>query len=304
MPPVPLLTAPTAAGKSALALALGRQFGLEVIAADAFTVYRGLDIGTAKPTPAERAQVPHHLLDVVDVTEDYDVARYTRAAESAIADVLARGRVPLVVGGTGFYLSALVRGLPLTPPADPQMRAEVEADLAARGLDALLAEVAAANPAEAVRLERNPRRVVRALEVYRRTGRFPGEFGYRPPAFRYRMFAFTHPWPELEARVAARTRTMLAQGWPEEAAWLAQQVAPDQEPRPTVWQALGYREALAVHAGTLDPEAAARQITLATRQYAKRQLTWVRTQLGTSPVTPSQAAEALVAFLSGGGLSA
>lgn len=97
---------------------------------------------------------------------------------------------------------------------------------------------------------------------------------------------------------------MLAQGWPEEAAWLAQQVAPDQEPRPTVWQALGYREALAVHAGTLDPEAAARQITLATRQYAKRQLTWVRTQLGTSPVTPSQAAEALVAFLSGGGLSA
>ena len=299
MPPVPLLTAPTAAGKSALALALGRQFGLEVIAADAFTVYRGLDIGTAKPTPAERAQVPHHLLDVVDVTEDYDVARYTRAAESAIADVLARGRVPLVVGGTGFYLSALVRGLPLTPPADPQMRAEVEADLAARGLDALLAEVAAANPAEAVRLERNPRRVVRALEVYRRTGRFPGEFGYRPPAFRYRMFAFTHPWPELEARVAARTQTMLAQGWPEEAAWLVQQVAPDQEPRPTVWQALGYREALAVHAGTLDPEAAARQITLATRQYAKRQLTWVRTQLGASPVTPSQAAEALVAFLSG-----
>ncbi|WP_034383889.1 tRNA (adenosine(37)-N6)-dimethylallyltransferase MiaA [Deinococcus sp. YIM 77859] len=297
MPAVPLLTAPTAAGKSALALAVGRQFGVEVIAADAFTVYRGLDIGTAKPTPAERAEVPHHLLDVAEVTEDYDVARYTREAERAIAAVLARGRLPLVVGGTGFYLSALVRGLPLTPPADPLVRAEVEAELKARGLDALLAEVAAVNPTEAARLERNPRRVVRALEVYRRTGRFPGEFGYSPPAFRYRLFAFTRPWPELEARVAARTRAMLAQGWPAEAAWLARQVPPDREPRPTVWQALGYHEALALHAGLLDPQEAAQRITLATRQYAKRQLTWIRTQLGSVPASPAETAAALTAFL-------
>ncbi|GMA14964.1 tRNA (adenosine(37)-N6)-dimethylallyltransferase MiaA [Deinococcus metallilatus] len=296
---VPILTAPTAAGKSALALDLGRRFGLEVVAADAFTVYRGLDIGTAKPTPAERADVPHHLLDVADVTEDYDVARYVREAEAAIADVLERGALPLVVGGTGFYLSALVRGLPLTPPADPQVRAEVEADLAVRGLDALLAEVEAAHPAEAARLERNPRRVVRALEVYRRTGKFPGEFGYSSPAFRYRVFAFTRPWPELEARIAARTRAMLAEGWPEEAAWLARQVPPDRDPRPTAWQALGYREALAVSTGALTPEAAARQIALTTRQYAKRQLTWARTQLGASPSTPDEAARALAAFLGG-----
>ncbi|GAA5531733.1 tRNA (adenosine(37)-N6)-dimethylallyltransferase MiaA [Deinococcus aluminii] len=296
---VPILTAPTAAGKSALALDLGRQFGLEVVAADAFTVYRGLDIGTAKPTPAERADVPHHLLDVADVTEDYDVARYVREAEAAIADVLGRGALPLVVGGTGFYLSALVRGLPLTPPADPQVRAEVEADLAARGLDALLAEVEAAHPAEAARLERNPRRVVRALEVYRRTGKFPSEFGHSSPAFRYRVFAFTRPWPELEARITARTRAMLAEGWPEEAAWLARQVPPDRDPRPTAWQALGYREALAVSTGALTPEAAARRIALTTRQYAKRQLTWARTQLGASPSTPDEAARALAAFLGG-----
>ncbi len=120
---IPILTAPTAAGKTALALELARQFPLEIVAADAFTVYRGLDIGTAKPTPAEREAVPHHLLDVADVSEDYDVARYVREAEAAIGDVLGRGRVPLVVGGTGFYLSALVRGLPLTPPADPGVRA-------------------------------------------------------------------------------------------------------------------------------------------------------------------------------------
>ncbi|EYB68207.1 tRNA delta(2)-isopentenylpyrophosphate transferase [Deinococcus phoenicis] len=294
---VPILTAPTAAGKTALALRLARQFGLEVVAADAFTVYRGLDIGTAKPTPAERAQVPHHLLDVADVTEDYDVARYVREAETAIKAVLARGRLPLVVGGTGFYLSALLRGLPLTPPADPCLRAEVEADLAARGLDALLAEVQAARPAEAARLERNPRRVVRALEVYRRTGKFPGEFGYSPPAFRTRVFAFTRPWPELEARTAARVDAMLAQGWPQEAAWLAAQVSPEQTPRPTAWQALGYREALAVHAGTLAPEEAARRITLATRQYAKRQLTWTRTQLDAAPLAADEVAGTLAAFL-------
>ncbi|BDP41301.1 tRNA dimethylallyltransferase [Deinococcus aetherius] len=295
--PIPILTASTAAGKTALALDLGAEFGLEIVAADAFTVYRGLDIGTAKPTPEERAAVPHHLLDVADVGEDYDVARYTREAEAALGDVLARGRVPLVVGGTGFYLSALVRGLPLTPPADPATRAEVEADLAERGLGALLAEVEARNPAEAARLERNPRRIVRALEVYRRTGRFPGEFGHRPPAFIYRVFAFTRPWPELEARISARVGVMLAAGWPGEAAWLASQVSPDRDPRPTVWQALGYREALAVHTGTLTPEDAARVIALATRQYARRQLTWMRTQLGAVPTSSGEAAGALRTFL-------
>ncbi|MBB5233172.1 tRNA (adenosine(37)-N6)-dimethylallyltransferase MiaA [Deinococcus budaensis] len=294
---VPILTAPTAAGKTALALALSERFPLEVVAADAFTVYRGLDLGTAKPTPAERRAAPHHLLDVVDVTQTYDVARYVRQAEAAIADVLARGRVPLVVGGTGFYLSGLVRGLPLTPPADPAVRAEVEADLAARGLDALLAEVERASPAEARRLERNPRRVVRALEVHRRTGRFPGEFGSTVPAFAYRVFAFTWPWPELEARIAARVGQMLAGGWPQEAAWLAAQVPPDGDPRPTVWQALGYREALAVHRGELSPQAAGERITLATRQYAKRQLTWTRTQLGAPPSSPQAAVGALGAWL-------
>lgn len=309
MTPVPILTAPTAAGKTALALDLARRTlpdsGLEVVAADAFTVYRGLDIGTAKPTPDEREALPHHLLDVVGVREAHDVARYVREAEAAIADVRARGRMPLVVGGTGFYLSALVRGLPLTPPADPETRAQVEADLAARGLDALLAEIDAANPAEAARMERNPRRVVRALEVHRRTGRFPGEFGSSTPTFSYRVFAFTRPWPELETRVAERVRAMLAGGWPEEAAWLAGQLDPlltdpGLTPRAGAWQALGYREALAVHRGTLSPQDAAEGITRATRQYARRQLTWVRTQLGTMPTTPQETAQALAAALAEG----
>lgn len=242
--------------------------------------------------------MPHHLLDVADVREGYDVARYVREAEAALADILARHRRPLIVGGTGFYLSGLTRGLPLTPPVDPGVRAEVEAELERRGLDALLGDVEAVNPAEASRLERNPRRVVRALEVYRRTGRFPGEFGHSTPAFTYRAFAFTRPWPELEGRIAARVKAMLAGGWPEEAAWLASQVPPERGSRPTAWQALGYREALAVYGGHLLPEEAGARIALATRQYAKRQLTWAQTQLRAEVGgAPQGVAGALTAFL-------
>ncbi|GAQ21548.1 tRNA dimethylallyltransferase [Deinococcus grandis] len=276
---VPILTAPTAAGKSALALEAALACGAEIVSADAFTVYRGLDIGTAKPGAQDLARVPHHLIDVADVTGTFDVARFVTLAEAAIRDVLARGRTPLVVGGTGFYLQGLMQGLPLTPPSDPHVRAQVEADLASRGLDALLADIAATDPAEAARMERNPRRVVRAVEVHRRTGRYPGSFGRSEPAFRYAPLAFTRPPAELEARMHARVLEMFARGWAPEAAWLAAQVDPDALPRPTVWQALGYREALAVARGTLGAEDAAAQVTLATRQYARRQLTFVRTQL-------------------------
>lgn len=294
MPPlprrVPLLTAPTAAGKSALALHLALESDLEVVSADAFTVYRGLDIGTAKPTPAERQAVPHHLLDVAEVTESYDVARYVQQAEAAIADVLDRGRVPLVVGGTTFYLSALLRGLPLTPPADLAVRAAVEAELAERGLDALLADIAAHDPAEAARMERNPRRVVRATEVHRRTGQYPGSFGHRPPRFSYAVTAFTRPGPELEARMQGRVEAMFAAGWADEAAWLAARLDPDTRPRPTAWQALGYGEAWAVHRGTLGEAEAAARIVLASRQFAKRQVTATRGQLGAALLTPQEAA--------------
>ncbi len=294
MPPppalrIPLLTAPTAAGKSALALQLALEFGLELVSADAFTVYQGLDIGTAKPTPAEQQAAPHHLLDVAGVNEGYDVARYVQEAEAAIGDVLGRGRVPLVVGGTTFYLAALLRGLPLTPPADPEVRAAVEAELAQRGLDALVADIAARDPAEATRMERNPRRVVRATEVYRRTGQYPGSFGSRPPRFQYAVTAFTRPGPELEARMTRRVQAMFAAGWAGETAWLAARLDPATLPRPTAWQALGYREAWAVHSGALEePEATAR-IVLASRQYAKRQLTAMRSQLGATILTLPEA---------------
>ena len=301
LPLLPVLTAPTASGKTALALALAEEFGLEIISADAFTVYRGLDIGTAKPSAAERARVPHHLLDVADVTEQYDVAQWLQEAQEAAGQLLASGQRPLVVGGTGFYLRALSSGLPLAPAADATVRAELEAELAERGLDALLADIVRVRPDQLARMERNPRRMVRALEVYRRTGRFPADFGHAAPPFRVRFFAFSPPLPELERRIGERTQALLRAGWPAEAAWLAEQVAPHTQPQPTAWQALGYREALALARSELDEGAAAKAITLATRRYAKRQRTFIRTQLHTPLLSPEAAAKALRDWLSAGG---
>ena len=293
---LPMLSAPTAAGKTALALRLAGLertggSGVEIVSADAFLVYRGLDIGTAKPSLQERTGVPHHLIDVAEVHELYDVARYVREAEAAIGEVLARGQVPLVVGGSGFYLSALSQGLPLTPPSQPAQREAVEAELRERGLDALLAEVAAFRPAEAARMQRNPRRVVRALEVYRQSGRWPGDFGTRPPLFSFELVAFTPPRDELERRMRERVAAMFAAGWAEEAAWLARQVDPATRPRPTVWQALGYREALGLWRGELSPQEAHAQVKKATAAYARRQLTFLRGPLRAELLSP-EAAEA------------
>ncbi|WP_425147694.1 tRNA (adenosine(37)-N6)-dimethylallyltransferase MiaA [Deinococcus sp.] len=306
--PVPLLTAPTASGKTALSLELAelaraRGQSVEIVSADAFLVYRGLDIGTAKPTPQERAAAPHHLIDVVGVEQSYDVARYVREAEAAIGEILERGHLPLVVGGTGFYLSALTSGLPLTPPSQPAARVHIEAELEGRGLDALLAEIERHSPTEAARMERNPRRVVRALEVFRQTGRWPGEFGRAAPVYTYRVVAFERPEAEQAAQIARRVAAMFAQGWADEAAWLASRVQPDADAnanadsRPTVWQALGYVQALAVARSEMPQARARAEIEVLTRQYGRRQRTWIRRQLGATLLTPAPARAELLSLL-------
>lgn len=273
-----MLAAPTASGKTELALRLGERFGLEVVSADAFLVYRGLDIGTAKPSRAERARVPHHLVDIRAPWEDYDVTQFVQDAEAAIADVRARGRQPLVVGGTGFYVSALMGGLPTTPRADAALQREIEAELAERGLDALLAEIGAARPAELARLQRNPRRVVRTLEIYRRTGRFPSQFPRRLPLFGYRALAFAPPPEVLAARIVRRVDAMFRAGLVEEVRALLSAAQPHGG-APGALQAIGYKEVAAHLRGELTLEQAREAVTGATRRYAKRQLTWIRTQL-------------------------
>ncbi len=269
---VPVLAAPTASGKTATVLQLAQRWPLEVVSADAMQVYSGLVIGTASPSAEERERVPHHLVGVVDPATPYSVADYVRAAESAIDDVLARGSVPLVVGGTGFYLNALAEGLPTTPKADRRTQALLADELAERGLDALLTELAAASAGDAERTQRNPRRVIRALEVVRRTGRPPSTFPPRPPRFAY-TFAVALPTPStLQHRVRERTHAMIEAGWLDEVRVLA----PGMQAWATARQAIGYEALRRVLAGEMRLEDALVGIEQATLRYAKRQRTWFR----------------------------
>ena len=160
-----MLGAPTATGKTQVALALAAELGLEIVSADAMQVYRGMDVGTAKPSPADRARVPHHLIDVVTPDQPFSVAAFVTRAETAIAEVLARGKLPWVVGGSGYYLRSLAAGLPTLPAADPELQAPLWARLEREGLESLVGELDAASSEDAARAQRNPRRVIRALEV-------------------------------------------------------------------------------------------------------------------------------------------
>jgi tRNA dimethylallyltransferase len=273
--PVLALVGPTAAGKTALALALAPRLGAEVVSADAMLVYRGMDIGTAKPTPAERARVPHHLVDVVDPSEEFSVARFQPMARAAIAGILARGRVPLLVGGSGLYFHAVVDEFRF-PPTDPAVRRRLEAEAAEAGLPALYERLAGRDPAAAARIQPgNLRRVVRALEVIELTGEPFSAFrsAMDEPVSRYRLTALgLDPGPErLRQRVADRVAAMAGAGLVDEVRRLA--AGPLSR---TARQALGYKEVLdAIERGGSIPDALD-QVVARTRAYARRQLAWFR----------------------------
>ena len=279
---IPVLAGPTASGKTALSLALAARFPLEVISADAMMVYRRLDIGTAKPTRLERDAVPHHLIDIADPNTDFSVTEWVAAAEAAIADVLERGKIPLIVGGTGFYIRALSQGLPSAPPSDPVAMQRLEVELHNQGLDAMIAELEGVSPNDAERTQRNPRRVLRALEILRGTGRAPATFERRVPRYSFEKFVLLPDKALLEMRIAARTSAMLQNGLLEETRGLLETFSRDGR-RATSFQAIGYKQALDHLLGVPDAagvvqaislEETERRINLATRQYAKRQATW------------------------------
>lgn len=275
---------PTGCGKSAVAMALARQLPAEIISCDSMQVYRGLDLGTAKPTPAEQAAVPHHLVDTCEITEPYDVKRFLHAAQAAWQDILARGRWPILCGGTGLYARALLYGYELRP-TDPAVRAAVAAELATRGAPALLAELASADPVTAAQVTGNDRRLIRAVEVLRLTAAAPGA----RPAPAQRIAVPTLPFtqfvllPDLElgrARIATRTAAMLAAGWVDEARAL---LAAGLLHTPTASQALGYATigqflATATPGAPPDHAALATALVTETCRYAKRQRTWFRHQ--------------------------
>ena len=279
-PPVVLLMGPTASGKSALALAIARRTAAEIVSVDSAQVYRGMDIGTAKPDLATRSRVPHHLIDIVDPTEAYSAARFRTEAIRAIAGIRARGAMPLVVGGTMLYFKALTEGLSALPAADPVVRARISARAASAGWPALHAELARIDPATAARLEpTDAQRIQRALEVCELAGRPLSELhGAREacdalgPAIAVALIPQDRA--ALHARIAQRFDAMLAAGLVTELAALRVRYAltPD---LPSM-RCVGYRQAWEFLDGRIDAAALRARGVASTRQLAKRQFTWLR----------------------------
>ena len=288
MAPVALaLLGPTASGKSALAMRLATRLPAEIVSVDSAQVYRGMDIGTAKPSPAERAQVPHHLIDLIDPTGSYSAGRFRADAIAAVQGVLERGRVPLLVGGTMLYYRALAQGIDALPAADPALRAAIDAEARARGWPALHAELARLDPATARRLKpTDAQRIQRALEVCRASGRPLSALHSTPraaPPFRLAALALVPAErARLHARIAERFERMLAAGLVEELRALRARCALDAA-LPSM-RCVGYRQAWAFLEGELDRAALRDKGVAATRQLAKRQLTWLRSLPGLEPV--------------------
>ena len=278
--PLIAIVGPTAAGKSALALRLAREHAGEIVSCDSLQVYRGLDIGSAKASPAERASVPHHLIDVVEPDAGFSAADYARLARAAIAGIRARGRLPIVAGGTGLYLRALLQGLFEGPARDEALRARLER-IATRFGDARLHRLLQRfDPAAAARTHARDRvRVVRALEVYLLTGRAitaqqqqQGGAALEGPQL---LIGLCPDRAALRAAVVARTHQMLERGLLAEVLGLLARFG---EPPPRPLAAIGYRQALAVLRGELSPDEAEPAIVTATMRFAKRQMTWFRHQ--------------------------
>lgn len=293
-----VLSGPTASGKSALALSLARQFPVEIVNADSLQVYRYFDIGTAKPTPDERSEVPHHLIDVADPDEPYDAGRYIREAERAIAGIRARGRVPMLVGGTGMYIRALLRGLdPL--PADPRVREGLSRRWESEGGAALHAELARIDPETAARVHPSDRiRVVRALEIAAVAG--------TPPSRARAAWAardakhgclFLALWPDRETlyrRVDARAEEMFRRGLTEEVrGLLARGYGRSLKPM----MALGYRHAAAHLLDGVPLSETIEDMKRDTRRYAKRQVTWLSSEPNLVHLVPAEAARSAPEFV-------
>jgi tRNA dimethylallyltransferase len=284
-PQAPLfLAGPTAVGKSEVAMLLAERLDGEIISVDSMQVYRGLDIGTAKPSAADCARVLHHLLDVVELIEPFDAAKFAVLAHAAIRQIQERGRIPILCGGTGLYFKALLDGLGKAPPADPALRAELEA----APLADLLRELAGRDRATFERIDRqNPRRVIRALEVIRLTGKpfseqrahwLVGEASHTTH-LAPRFFALSRSGEDLLRRIDARVDRMFASGLVAETRALLRHGL---EQNKTAMQAIGYRQVVEHLRGERPLGETITLVKTRTRQFAKRQMTWFRRQL---PVT-------------------
>lgn len=272
------IAGPTASGKSAATKILAQELNAEIISLDSMAVYRGMTIGTAKPSSADQQSVPHHLIDIADPSEDFSVTEFVELAVNVAAEIHSRNRIPMFVGGTGLYLRSLLRGMFEGPEADWELRNCWERMAIENGPNWLLSELAQRDPKTAMRLHPNDmRRIIRAIEVFELTGKPLSEEHHhrpRPVTERPACCVWLHPpRPWLHDRINGRVDQMMNEGWLEETRTLLSQ---DPPPGRTARQALGYQELIRHLDGEVTLEAAVHQIKISTRQFAKRQHTWFR----------------------------
>ncbi len=289
-----VLTGPTASGKTSAAHALASEFPIEVISADSRQVYRGMDVGTAKPSAAERARLPHHLVDIIEPHETYSAHRFVQDARRALDDIRCRGRLPVVVGGTGFYIKALVASALLAKvPPDATLRRDLEALQEREGVAGLAGRLERSDPKRAAAVDRaNPRRLIRAIEIAERGGAVEGS----RPAPASTIFGIEIPVDDLATRIERRVHDMYDGGLVEETRALLDRGLPPKSPALT---GVGYGEAAAVIDGSLTLDEARRRTVSRTRQYARRQRTWFRHQLSVHWRSSATIVESLAAHLCG-----
>lgn len=280
-PTVLVLAGPTASGKTSTAVQLALRLGGELVGADSVQIYRGFDIGSARPTVDELQGVRHHLIGEVDAGAPLDAMAYARLADEAIADIHARGLLPIVVGGTGLWLRALARGLVALPPVDHTLRARLDAEAAAHGAPSLHARLARTDPLAAAKIHPNDQlRIVRALEVFEQTGTPLGELHAQHalggPRYPLRMIALDRPTRELHARIDARVHAMLEAGFADEVRALIARHGETARPL----QSVGYREMLEHVLRGVSLEETTLRILRSTKTYARRQRTWLKREPG------------------------
>lgn len=277
-PKILVIVGPTASGKTRMAVELAQRHNGEVISADSMQIYRTMDIGTAKPTKEEMGGIPHHMIDVADPEEDFSVARYVEMAAQCVDDVLERGKLPIVAGGTGLYIDSLLSGRTFAPfSPDSALRGELERELAQRGGPAMLEALRQVDPEAAARLHPNDhKRIIRALEVYRSTGKTITQHNRETQAIppRYDALTIGLAFQDRQAmwkRIDQRVDEMVAAGLEEEVRRL---LTSGISPKCTAMQAIGYKEFTQALSGEMTWQQAAEVVKLRSRQYAKRQLTW------------------------------